>query len=803
MRWVERPAVQGALRSRDRLTPWLRYAHGMATAEKFRISSHLKDVIGRDLVTNEFVALFELVKNSFDARATTVDIEFDPDDRTIAIVDNGRGMSAADIRDKWLFVAYSEKALVAPGDYRDRIRHAGQYAGSKGIGRFACDTLGRSLELYSRATGARSISKLEVDWTDFEGESTDEFQEITVDLGTARAFPPLSNPSPPESSGTVLLIKDTRQEWDEDAIRRLRRDLAKLVDPFGTTHAVEVSTWLADGGEERIDGVDGPVGNEVAELLRDKTSRIEVAIENGAIETTLHDRGRRIYSIREPSPYPELTHCQVSGQVFFLNRSAKHTFTSRMGVRPIEFGSVFLFLNGFRILPIGDEVDDTFGLNRRKQQGQSRYLGTRDIIGRVDVAAPPKMFREVSSRDAGLVDDANRRALYEAIRRHMIFRLERYVVGVNWADKADQSRDTPEGLDTDRARERILAIVGGLARSRDVEILYFDEELTRVSDDPDQVTDAALRAMSDVAENSGDADLLGQVEEARRRIADLRAEREEAREVAQRAIAERNRADARIARLEQQAAFLGSSHDVDVERVQLLMHQATIHAGHMRSAVANAGFEIRRVLSLAGRTEPPEDMDEVADLLASIRQAARRVSSALAGATLSGDRLGATLSFAPNIRIDLETDKVEGDLMQFMSEYFEVRLDGLPGVPHASFANPGLALHREFSPVDMAVLIDNLQDNARKARATRIDFAASRKGVGRVAIRVSDDGVGINPDRVDPSKIFERGYTGSANGTGLGLYSVRHIVNEMQGSIELVGDGTRAIFEILLPGDIA
>lgn len=30
--------------------------------ETFRISSHLKDIIGRDLVTNEFVALFELVK---------------------------------------------------------------------------------------------------------------------------------------------------------------------------------------------------------------------------------------------------------------------------------------------------------------------------------------------------------------------------------------------------------------------------------------------------------------------------------------------------------------------------------------------------------------------------------------------------------------------------------------------------------------------------------------------------------------------------------------------------------------------
>ena len=39
---------------------------------KFRISSFLKDLIGRELITDEFVAVFELVKNSFDANANKV-----------------------------------------------------------------------------------------------------------------------------------------------------------------------------------------------------------------------------------------------------------------------------------------------------------------------------------------------------------------------------------------------------------------------------------------------------------------------------------------------------------------------------------------------------------------------------------------------------------------------------------------------------------------------------------------------------------------------------------------------------------
>jgi len=385
----------------------------------------------------------------------------------------------------------------------------------------------------------------------------------------------------------------------------------------------------------------------------------------------------------------------------------------------------------------------------------------------------------------------------------MIFRLERYVVGVNWADRPDQSRDTAEGLDTDSARGRILQVIGNLARSREIDILYYDEDIVRVSDDPDQITDEALKSMVVAAESRGDTGLLAQVEDARRRIEELRNQRQQAEETARQAIAERQRADARIARLEQQAAFLGSSTDVDVERIQLLMHQATIHAGHVRSAVANAAHEINKVLSLAVKPDTLEDLDDVEDILASIRQSARRVSASIAGATLSGDRLGAALSFAPNIRVDLETDKVRGDLLQFLAEYFAVRLVGVPDMPQAVFEASGLSLEREFSPVDMSVLVDNLQDNARKARASRIVFKAARKGASRIVIRVTDDGSGIDADRIDPSKIFERGYTGSANGTGLGLYSVRQILHEMDGSIELVGDGSRADFEITIPGEDA
>ena len=393
----------------------------MSIQKPFKVSTHLKDVIGRDLVTNEFVAIFELVKNSVDAGATLIQLEIDPESDAMRIIDDGKGMNVDDITEKWLFVAYSAKADGSEddrtGNYRDKIKSVGGYAGSKGIGRFSCDTLGSSLELFSKAKKTSSTAVcLSVDWEKFELDSKDEFKDVLVSINEHTDFPSLVAASLPNGTGTVLEISGLRHHWNEANLKKLRAYLAKLIDPFGTTDSVTVVTYLI-GSDKRDDELNGPIGNNIADVLRSKTSRIKVAIEKGNVVTELVDRGRRIYKISEPNPYPELDRSDVSGEVFYLNRSAKSTFGRRMKVTSVEFGSIFLFLNGFRIFPIGEERDDTFGLNRRKQQGTSRYLGTRDLLGRVDVGAPPKMFREASSRDAGLIEDANSRALFEAISK--------------------------------------------------------------------------------------------------------------------------------------------------------------------------------------------------------------------------------------------------------------------------------------------------------------------------------------------------------------------------------------------------
>ena len=43
---------------------------------QFRVSTALKSIIGKDLINDKYIAVFELVKNAYDAGAKRVDIIF-------------------------------------------------------------------------------------------------------------------------------------------------------------------------------------------------------------------------------------------------------------------------------------------------------------------------------------------------------------------------------------------------------------------------------------------------------------------------------------------------------------------------------------------------------------------------------------------------------------------------------------------------------------------------------------------------------------------------------------------------------
>lgn len=79
---------------------------------KFDISAYR--LLGRELITDRITALFELVKNCYDANASNVDVEFFDVNRKspyskIIIKDDGMGMSYEDVERKWMVIGTNNK----------------------------------------------------------------------------------------------------------------------------------------------------------------------------------------------------------------------------------------------------------------------------------------------------------------------------------------------------------------------------------------------------------------------------------------------------------------------------------------------------------------------------------------------------------------------------------------------------------------------------------------------------------------------------------------------------------------------
>lgn len=78
----------------------------------FVASSNIKSLLGKDLVTDQIAALFELVKNSYDADAQVVEIIFE-DITTgkgrLTIRDSGTGMDLNDLQTKWMVIGTDSK----------------------------------------------------------------------------------------------------------------------------------------------------------------------------------------------------------------------------------------------------------------------------------------------------------------------------------------------------------------------------------------------------------------------------------------------------------------------------------------------------------------------------------------------------------------------------------------------------------------------------------------------------------------------------------------------------------------------
>lgn len=735
---------------------------------QFRISAGLKNIIGRDLISDKFIAIFELVKNSYDAQANNVIISFKTDINNkpvISIADDGFGMDYSDIINKWLFVAYSEKNIRnrKETNYREKIKR--NVAGAKGVGRFSCDRLGAKLRLITKTKNEQQAHYVDINWNEFEIDDSRDFITIPVEYSQG-PFPANTD------SGAILEITELRESWDRDSIIKLKKSLMKLISPDFHNEDDQFSITIDAADEKEKDNkikesknynerdiVNGKIKNDIFEKLNIKTTNISLDIskDGKTIETLLTDRNQKIFRFKEKNnKYSLLSNIHIS--LFYLNRAAKLNFTRLMGVAPTNYGSIFVYKNGFRINPYGEPNEDFFGINRRKAQGYNRYLGTRELMGRISISGENDGFIETSSRAHGFIHTESVEMLSDLFLNKVLKVLERYVVNViSWNNPIKSSKEVKPS----EVADKIISEFAELSSRNDIIEIEYDESIITDSTnkDSDNISSALtkLQKVADKTQNKAVSDLVHTVKKQTDIIKQQNLELEE--ENRQTSI-DLDRAKQSSKLKDKQIFFLKNAANNSPRNLL-----NGLHSVFTQSEAITGNIEMIESILKNDRI----DINELSILLSEVKISNQKINK-ISRLAIHG---------VQNLKAEHNAD-VFAFIQQYLSK--ELTIKGLSYVFEAKDDN----YNCYFDAASVGLIIDNVFSNSVKAKSSRMTIVFTNNAKS-VEVGFYDNGIGLQ-NGLSPSMLFEYGATTTDNsktkGFGIGLTHIRQLIEDMGGKVQ-------------------
>jgi signal transduction histidine kinase len=210
----------------------------------FRVRPRLLTLLGDQLIKDANLAVFELVKNAYDADATvcavTLEYPTDPTKARITVEDDGIGMDEDTLRNVWMMIATDFRALQRQEDRRTKKFHRFPL-GEKGLGRLSAHKLGRSIRLITRRRGDEELV-LDFNWDRIE--SADDLESAGIDLEIRQPETFKGN-----QHGTCFEITRLREPWNRGQARRLHRAVNSLCSPFKGPEDFEVMLSIPDHEE--------------------------------------------------------------------------------------------------------------------------------------------------------------------------------------------------------------------------------------------------------------------------------------------------------------------------------------------------------------------------------------------------------------------------------------------------------------------------------------------------------------------------------------------------------------------------
>lgn len=788
----------------------------------FRTNVLLKSIIGKDLITDDNLAVLELVKNSFDAGSDKVDLTFlnlkNSNPSKLIISDLGSGMSEYDLEHKWLNIAYSEKKAK-------REEYGRILAGNKGVGRFSCDKLGEYLTIYTKTKDSDYV-KLFINWSWFEVEDEIELNIQDIALETKiLSETEFTQTTGYEAfdSGTILEITSLRENWTHQKILSLKKQLERLINPNQSfrSSSFDIKIFAEEFLEyeknfEDYNKINGVVRNRIFEKLAFRVTTIQSKISRDGknLVTILKDRGITIFTLVEKNPFPLLKNIKIF--LYYLNPYSKAYFTKQTGIRSVDFGSIFLFINGFRIPPYGDYGDDWLGMENRKSQGYARYLGTREVVGRIEVEDINEKFKIISNR-SGVVNNEIFDQLTRSVSPYGYYyktfrRLERFVVeGIKWDSTKEDERKLEKQilndpnwdiskesyLEDDFTRNiRIVSVVENILNSKKEEVLrlrinksfvsdLIEEKTSKIEADienivielknkdlsPDELTEFINKIDESRNELNSFADLVKAYNEDSNKITNTEKlildkfkvaekRRKKAIKKLKKAQKDKESAENKIEQIISENLFLKSVKSQDLDEIVSFMHSIGISSDIINNYISG-------LYKRANRNEKISNKD-LKNKLRNISFENRKI-------------LGIT-QFATKANFKLFAEEVEEDVIEFIQEYLinivkPIRLEDIEIITEN---NESLKYVCKFKPIELTIIIDNLVSNSIRAKKKEPDFKGYFKASfkvtdnGSLEISFRDNGIGISDSIIDD--IFEFGFT-TTSGSGLGLFHVRSIID--------------------------
>lgn len=405
----------------------------MSMQEKVKIQIHPRAfaAFGEELVTNDSVAVLELVKNSYDAYAFEVVIEFGKDEDGfpfISIKDDGLGMTKEVIINAWATIATPFKkkkpivSRVVDGQERQRV-----VSGNKGLGRFSAARLGNTMTMITKTENGPAM-KAFFDWRLFDSVETIEDCSMT-----------LEEVDNVEGCGTQIIISQLNANWDnEDRIDELKNELSRMVSPFSSVSdfAIKVIT-----GKEVADAdvfikpksfIEKPVYKIVGEVDSNGTILYEYKYDNG--DKTREATGQVLWTEEN---YRDCYDLLDINEDFLPYRAGNFSFEIRawdmdsestqsvserfnIGKRDLKasikmYKGISVYRDNVLVLPKSEAGRDWLGLDAKRISQIGRRISTNQVIGIVNISneCNPNI-KDTTDREK-LADTFEYKQFYEAM----------------------------------------------------------------------------------------------------------------------------------------------------------------------------------------------------------------------------------------------------------------------------------------------------------------------------------------------------------------------------------------------------